>query len=77
MNGIQKVILSIMPRSWRESAEAESKQWMVRCPNCRAERTYWEAGGIRWLASGNKTVFGKCPACGQNVGFQVYKKETG
>ena len=27
-----------------------SKQWMLKCPNCQFERSYWDAGGIRWKA---------------------------
>ena len=27
-------------------------------------------------ASGKKRVGGKCPNCGKNVGFEVYKKEN-
>lgn len=74
MNTIQKILSAIMPASWRANMEAESKQWMLKCPNCGKERSYWDAGGIRAGAFGNKTVYGKCPACGQNVGFQTYRK---
>ncbi len=76
MNSLQKFILSIMPSAWRANIEAEARQWMLKCPNCQFERSYWDAGGIRAGAAGNKTVWGKCPSCGQNVGFQVYKTDS-
>lgn len=76
MHTLQKIVFAIMPSSWRAHIQAESERWMLKCPNCGFERSYWDAGGIRWRAAGNKTVFGKCPNCGQNVGFAVYKKNS-
>ena len=76
MNRIQKVAFQFLSPSAQAGMEAESKQWMLKCPNCGFERSYWDAGGIRWGASGKKRVGGKCPNCGKNVGFEVYKKEN-
>lgn len=75
MGRLQKFILAFMPAAWRASAEAESKQWMLLCPNCGHERSFWEVGGIRWKAIGNPRIRGKCPSCGKRVWFRVYKKE--
>jgi DNA-directed RNA polymerase subunit RPC12/RpoP len=44
--------------------EADSRQWMVRCPTCGFERSIWDLGGIRWKAAGNKRTFLRCPNCG-------------
>lgn len=42
--------------------EAESRSWMVQCPNCKYEQSYWDMGGIRWGALGR--VFIGTPATG-------------
>ncbi len=34
--------------------EAESRQWIMRCPNCIFERSVWEMGGVRWKSAGNQ-----------------------
>lgn len=74
MRGIQKFLLTLMPASWRAGAEGESKQWMLKCPNCQSELSYWDRGGIRWKAAGNPNIKGVCSNCGQMVWFHVYKK---
>jgi predicted RNA-binding Zn-ribbon protein involved in translation (DUF1610 family) len=74
MSAVQKFLLALMPASWRASAEAESKQWMMQCPNCQFEQSYWDTGGIRWKAAGNPRLRRKCPNCGETVWFRVYKK---
>jgi len=76
MSRLQQFILGVMPTAWRESAIAESKLWMVECPICRHERTYWEMGGLRWKGRGSPRIRGTCPACGNTVWFRVYKKEN-
>ena len=34
--------------------EAESRQWMMQCPNCNFERSVWEMGGVRWKSAGSQ-----------------------
>lgn len=76
MSRTQNFLFQLMPASWRASAELESKQWMLKCPNCNFESSYWDMGGIRWKAAGNPRIRMKCPSCGQIVWFQVYKKNS-
>ena len=64
MSFIQKLLVRLFPRSWAESMEAESREWMVRCA-CGFGQSIWELGGIRWKARGNKRLLRRCPKCGQ------------
>lgn len=54
--------------------EAESRQWMVKCPNCNFERSIWDMGGIRYKAAGNPKVLRVCPNCSQRHWLTIYKK---
>jgi transposase-like protein len=66
MTGIQKLLISILPKKWAADMEAESRSWMVRCPSCSFERSVWELGGIRWKAAGNPRRHMHCPQCGNS-----------
>lgn len=76
MSTIRRLFFAFMPQSWRDSAEAESKLWMMRCPNCGYEISYWDSGGIRWKAAGNPKLYRKCPSCGKREWFTVYKRNA-
>ena len=75
MSGTQRLFTRFVPKSWAASMEAESRQWMVKCPNCGFERSVWELGGIRWKAAGNARQRLRCPTCGQMGWHVVYKKQ--
>jgi len=76
MSRMQRLITSLVPKSWAESMEADSRLWMVPCPNCKFEQSIWDIGGIRWKATGNsKTLtLRRCPNCGERGWHQIYKK---
>jgi predicted RNA-binding Zn-ribbon protein involved in translation (DUF1610 family) len=74
MNTIQKVITSIVPQRWAQDMEAESRAWILHCPNCGMERSLWDAGGIRWKAYSNKTVMMRCPQCRKTSMQKMVKK---
>jgi hypothetical protein len=74
MNFVQKLFTSILPRKWAESMEAESRIWMIQCP-CGHEVSVWDAGGIRYKATGNPKQLRRCPECGQRTWHHIYKKE--
>jgi len=63
MNIFQRLVTSFVPRSWAEQMEAESRAWIVRCSQCGNERSVWDAGGIRWKASGRPRRLMRCPRC--------------
>jgi len=66
MSPLQKFFVRILPRTWAESMEADSRSWMMRC-SCGFARSIWELGGIRWKAAGQPRTFSfmKCPQCGK------------
>jgi translation initiation factor 2 beta subunit (eIF-2beta)/eIF-5 len=47
MNSTQRFFKAILPRKLAEDMEAESRSWFLRCEECGAERSVWDAGGIR------------------------------
>ena len=67
----------LLPRAWAASMEAESREWMVRCPSCGYERSVWDSGGIRWKASGTSRQFRRCPNCGRRGWHIVYRPRDG
>lgn len=75
MSGIQRFFKRIFPARWAESMEADSRKWMVKCPNCGFEQSIWEMGGIRWKATGNSRNLLKCPNCGERGWHTIYKKQ--
>jgi hypothetical protein len=57
--------------------EAESREWLVRCPACGHQRSIWELGGVRYKARGTKWIFRRCPACRQVGPHLVYRERDG
>ena len=60
-----------MPKRAAE-IERQSREWMLICPDCANERSYWEIGGVRYRAkSVGKRVRLACPACGRRTWHRV------
>ena len=55
------------------AAEAESRAWLVTCPNCNFSRSVWDMGGIRYKAAGTPRRMLRCPHCGQSGWHLVHK----
>lgn len=49
MTFTQKLILSLFPKRAAE-IEADSKRWVLTCPNCGRVQSVWEIGGVRYQA---------------------------
>jgi hypothetical protein len=73
MNSLQRLFVTLLPKKWTESMEAESRAWIVHCP-CGFERSMWEAGGIRWKAAGKPRQYFSCPRCRKSSWHFIYKK---
>ena len=71
----QRFILSLMLASWAKAAEAESRTWVLVCGKCRHEESIWDAGGIRWGASGKSFSFRRCRSC-KALGWQRVMRKT-
>lgn len=74
MSGIQNFFKKILPASWMESMEKESREWTLRCETCNFEQSVWEHGGIRWEAAGNQTRKLLCKNCRHLANHTTYKK---
>jgi len=72
MTKLQSIVKKLLPKKTADALEVESRQWMLRCP-CGAERSVWDAGGIRFAASGNPRRLMKCAACGERTWHKVEK----
>jgi hypothetical protein len=75
MSTLQKLVVALLPKKWAESMEAESRHWIFRCP-CGFERSWWDAGGIRWKAAGDDRRMMICPKCGQRTWHTTYKQHV-
>ncbi len=73
MSKMQDILASVLPERWAASMEAESREWVMRCP-CGQETSIWDMGGIRFKAAGNPHRMGKCGVCGGRFWGKVYKR---
>ncbi|MBK9124264.1 MAG: hypothetical protein IPM16_14260 [Chloroflexi bacterium] len=64
MSAIQRFFKRILPAKWAANMETESKRWVFTCENCDTQSSFWDIGGIRWKATGDKRTVIRCPACG-------------
>ena len=71
---LRALILKLFP-NMAERFEAESRQWMIQCPNCKFEINVWDAGGIRYKARGTVRRFARCPNCQRFSMLRVYRPE--
>ena len=70
---LQKFLKAILPDSLADSVESESRAWIMRCPEGH-EQSVWEAGGVRWKASGEPRLMAPCADCGKTVWHTVSKR---
>ena len=73
MSALHKLFTSVIPNRLAESMEAESRAGTLRCP-CGCERSWWEAGGIRWRVAGHPRRLLRCPKCNQNTWHTICKQ---
>ncbi len=74
MTLIQKILTSVVPASWARDMREESQRWMMRCA-CGHEISVWDAGGVRWKASGHPVRLVLCPKCGSLTPHTTYRKD--
>ncbi len=64
MRLLQRLLKAVQPTRVADSMEAESRQWKIRCCTCGAERSVWDAGGVRsGAASAGKRTLIWCSRC--------------
>jgi hypothetical protein len=75
MSFVQRFFKAVLPDGMARQMEAESRSWFMRCEECNAERSVWDAGGIRWKASGNPRRRLACAGCGRNTWQETFRKK--
>lgn len=75
MSAVQKLFQAVLPKSWSDSMEAESRCWMLKC-RCGREFSVWDSGGIRWKAAGRPYRYLQCPKCGWTWHETYYKPDA-
>ncbi len=76
MSRLQKFLTAVLPAAQASAMEQESRRWMMRCDHCGHEWSVWDAGGVRWKASGSPRRHMQCPQCGTKSWVALYKRET-
>lgn len=74
MSLIQRFFRWILPKHLAHDMEMDSRAWVLTCPSCERETSFWELGGIRWKAYGNQRNYMKCPSCGRRGWHRAHKK---
>ena len=67
MSRVQCFFAAILPSSLMTAMENESRHWIIRCQACGDSCSVWQAGGIRYRASGNKWIFAAAATAGVSV----------
>ncbi len=62
-SGTQKFIRAILPSRWYEAMRRESQGWRMVCTECGHSFSVWDAGGIRFGASGKPKRGMWCSKC--------------
>lgn len=75
LSGMQKFIKLFVSEATFAAMEAESKEWIMKCPHCNDEHSIWNMGGVRYKAAGNPHMYRLCPNCGQRSWQTVSKKQ--
>lgn len=63
MSPAQRLLRAVLPAKWLADLEAETRCWEVACKTCGRSKDLWEAGGLRWRATGTSQTAGFCTAC--------------
>lgn len=70
---LRDIIMKFMSPKMRAEAEADSRAWVATCPNCQAENSIWDIGGLRYKGSGAKSSMAWCTRCGK-ASFMRFEK---
>ena len=73
-SGTQKLFTGLVSPATAAKMQAESETWVYQCPYCGFERSVWDAGGVRYKASGTARVLRRCPQCGRLAWQRVVRR---
>jgi hypothetical protein len=74
MSLVQRLVTALVPRSWAQAMEDESRAWTARCETCGTERSVWDLGGIRWKAAGSPRRRLSCPECARTTWHRLQRR---
>jgi len=74
MSLTQRILKAVLPKQMADKMEAESRQWLMRCPEGH-KISVWDAGAVRWGAAGNPKRRFFCRECGR-VCWMTYEKAS-
>lgn len=63
----------ILPAKAFAAIKAGTKEWLAECP-VGHKQDLWDAGGVRYKASGEPRRLGHCPDCGKSAMLKIRKK---
>jgi hypothetical protein len=76
MSLIQKILRAVLPKATLASLEAETRNWVMRCPEGH-EISLWDTGGVRGAgASQNARTLYRCEPCGSVRVMRVVRKDV-
>ena len=68
-----KFLKFILPAGAFAAVEAGTREWLIEC-RCGHRQDYWDAGGVRYKATGEPRQFRTCVKCGKTTWHKVRKK---
>lgn len=71
-SGPQRLLKHVLPASAFAAMEAGTREWIAEC-KCGAIRDFWETGGIRYKAVGEKRSLMPCSHC-KRVSMQKIRR---
>ena len=66
----------LLPQKAYLAIKRGTQNWLVECP-CGHRRDYWEAGGVRYKAIGERREWNPCPVCQKATWHKVRRKLPG
>jgi len=73
MQAEHRFLKFILPARTFNAVRAGTKMWLLECP-CGHKRDLWDAGGVRYKATGSPKEIARCPACGKRTWHTARKK---
>ena len=71
--GGHRFLKFLLPAKLLAAVRAGTKEWLAEC-SCGHKQDYWDAGGVRYKATGEPRQVVHCPACGKSTVHRIRKK---
>ena len=68
------ILRRILPAAAYKAIEAGTRQWEQKCSDCGHGQDFWEAGGVRYKATGEPSTLSYCEACQKMKMHKIRKK---